>query len=83
MVLNSPNRLTTPTQPCWTTFRHDFKNTTMRAKMATATTARAIDAAYGTDDHEDHLLVSTVGTPAAQVQRSVIRPGRGQAPSVG
>ena len=44
IVLNSPNRLTTPTQPCCTTFRHDFKNTTMRAKMATATTASAIDA---------------------------------------
>ena len=43
MLLNSPNRLMTPTQPCWTTFRHDFKKTTMRAKMATATTASAMD----------------------------------------
>ena len=59
MVLNSPNRLTTPTQPCWTTLRHDFRKTTMRAKMKNATTASARWLPYGTDDHGDHLLGST------------------------
>ena len=45
MVRNSPNRFTTPTQPCWTTLRQDFRKTTMKAKMKKPTTATPMDIA--------------------------------------
>ncbi len=58
MALNSPNRFTTPTQPCWTTLRLDLRNTTMSEKIATPTTTSAIDVPA-----DAMIMVTTSWTP--------------------
>ena len=72
IFLNSPNRFTTPTQPCCTTFRHDFKKDHDEGEDGHGHHRQCHRRTYGTDDHGDHLLTPTVGTPRTQPPRRAV-----------